>query len=224
MRHHWGSVQLTFPEVEPALIKCAKVFPPPWCFPPPASSSRDTAVTTRKGSRFHSTAFSLGDLIWLFFMERMGIFKMLGAILDDYAIRRKFPFATDNLQAMILESMTRQTKVGLSSTVRDRDVSYRNCLGWTSDVGKKVAGNTAVNNGFNTNFHTVLRLALELYRDRRLAARHSDRCLLVQRHGDQQSDLPRPQDEEEDHLHRRLPATAPHRTNHRCAVARGQRH
>ena len=36
----------------------------------------------------------IGDVVWLFYFERMGIFKILGAILDDYATKGKHPCQT----------------------------------------------------------------------------------------------------------------------------------
>lgn len=110
-----------------------------------------------------------GDLLWLFYFERMGIFKMLGAILDDFVTKGKYPFPNSDLNAIIVEAMVRQTKTGLSSTVRDRDSSYRRCLGWTSDVGRKLGSSAKTNTGFNNHFHKFLGLALTWYNDRRLA-------------------------------------------------------
>lgn len=111
----------------------------------------------------------IGDLVWLFYFERMGLFKILGVILDDFATRGKFPISNDSLIAIILETMVRQTKMGLSSTVRDRDSTYRRSLGWTSDVGKKLGLDTEVNTAFNTLFHKLIQSALEYYKDKRLA-------------------------------------------------------
>ncbi len=111
----------------------------------------------------------IADLIWLFYFERMGIFKVLGAILDDYATKGKIPMSNDTRAALVMEAMVRQMKTGLSSTVRDRDSSYRRCLGWTSDVGRNLGSEARVNSAFNNLFHKFLQAALEYYKDRRLA-------------------------------------------------------
>lgn len=111
----------------------------------------------------------IGDLIWLFYMERMGLFKILGAILDDYATGGKYPVPSDTLTGLVLEAMTRQVKMGTSSGVRDRDSSYRRCLGWSSESGRKIGSSAAVNADFNTHFHKVIQLALEYFKDLRLA-------------------------------------------------------
>jgi hypothetical protein len=118
----------------------------------------------------------IADLIWLFYFERMGIFQILGALMDDYAIQGKIPISNDGLHALILESMIQLTETGLASTVRTRDSSYRRCLGWTSDTGRKLnaegrqKSKAEVNSGFNNLFHRFIQSSLEYYRDRRLAA------------------------------------------------------
>jgi hypothetical protein len=111
----------------------------------------------------------IGDLVWLFYFERMGIFKILGAILDDYATKGKHPLPNGDIRAVVMESMIRSTKSGLSSAVRERDSTYRRSLGWTSDTGRKLGSDALVNTAFNNLFHKFLQSALEYYKDKRLA-------------------------------------------------------
>ena len=40
----------------------------------------------------------VGDLVWLFFFERMGIFRILGVILDDFATRGRLPISNGSLE------------------------------------------------------------------------------------------------------------------------------
>lgn len=118
-----------------------------------------------------------GDALWLFYMERMGIFQILGAILDAYAYSGKLPISNgsldpglqDDIVALVLEVMVRLTKTGESSCVRDRAAMYRTTLGWVSEPGRKLGLDTIVNNGFNTLFHKFIYHALEFYKDKRLA-------------------------------------------------------
>lgn len=140
-------------------------FPPEACLPSSCIHLEGTRGTV--GATF--PCIFIGDVVWLFFFERMGIFKMLGAVLDDFVTRGKYPFPNNDLNALIMEAMVRQTKSGLSSTVRDRDASYRRTLGWTSEVGRKLASPARLNTGFNQHFHKFLNLALTWYNDRRLA-------------------------------------------------------
>jgi hypothetical protein len=119
----------------------------------------------------------IGDLVWLFYFERMGIFQILGAILDAYASNGRLPIsngsleldAKDDVVAVVLEIMTRQMKMGLASSVRDRAGAYRTALGWTSEVGRKLDLQTEVNTGFTTQFHKFISHALAFYKDKRLA-------------------------------------------------------
>jgi hypothetical protein len=103
----------------------------------------------------------------------MGIFKILGAILDDFASKGKFPIDISNpsneLTSIILEAMVRQTKTGLSSTVRDREGTYRRTIGWTSETGRKLGLDSQINTAFNSLFHKFIENALMYYSDRRLA-------------------------------------------------------
>lgn len=119
----------------------------------------------------------LGDVVWLYFMERMGIPQILGAILDSYACTGKLPISNgslesglrDDITALVLEVMTRQVKTGMSSTVRDRACLYRTTLGWTSDAGRKLNLDTNLNSGFHTLFHKFIYHSLEFFKDKRLA-------------------------------------------------------
>lgn len=119
----------------------------------------------------------LGDVVWLFFFERMGIHQILGAILDAFAYNGRLPISNgsiesgvrDDITALVLEVMVRQTKMGLSSTTRDRGALYRTSLGWKSPAGAALRLDTEVNTGFNALFHKLIYNALEFYKDKRLA-------------------------------------------------------
>ena len=119
----------------------------------------------------------LGDVVWLYFMERMGIPQIVGAILDSYACNGRLPISNgtleaglkDDVTALVLEVMTRQVKTGMSSTVRDRACLYRTTLGWTSDAGRKLNLDTSLNGGFHTLFHKFIYHSLEFFKDKRLA-------------------------------------------------------
>jgi hypothetical protein len=119
----------------------------------------------------------VGDVVWLYYFDRLGINQILGAILDAYAYSGRLPISNgalevgikDDIAAIVLEVMVRQVKMGLSSSVRDRTSLYRRAVGWSTDVGKRLTVDSHVNEGFSTLFHKFLTLALEFYRDKRLA-------------------------------------------------------
>lgn len=119
----------------------------------------------------------IGDLFWLFYFERMGIFQILGTVLDAFAHNGRIPISNgslfpdmrDDVAALVLEVMVRQTKTGLASSVRDRASAYRTTLGWTSSSAKALSLDTSINSGFNTLFHKFIFHSLEFYKDVRLA-------------------------------------------------------
>ena len=119
----------------------------------------------------------IGDLVWLFYFEQLGIFQILGAILDSYAGSGRLPISNDSLQppqrghfvGLVLEVMTRAMRTGMSSSTRDRASAFRTCLGWNSTTGRKLRLDTEVNTGFTTLFHRFIYNALEFYKDKRLA-------------------------------------------------------
>ena len=158
--------------------------PPPWpseccvCNPcvtldgnrnPPPITPPPTAPSLRR--------LFMGDVMWLFYFERMGTHQILGAILDAFAYNGRLPLSNGRLQtgvrddivALVLEVMVRQTKMGMSSTMRDRSALYRTTLGWSLPGGKDLNLDTEVNRGFSQLFHKFIYLALEFYRDKRLA-------------------------------------------------------
>ncbi len=144
---------------------CDAHYPGQWPIPEPC-----VAVDGRRGTLELTVRRLLaGDLIWLFYMERMGLFQILGAILDDYALVGRHPISSRQLPTVVVEAMIRELRSGLGSTTRDRDVAYRRCLGWTSEVGRTLGSEASPNRAFSAQFHRLIRLALQFYRDRQLA-------------------------------------------------------
>jgi hypothetical protein len=120
----------------------------------------------------------LGDVLWAFYFDRMGIHQILGAILDSFAYNGRLPISNgsidlttyrDDIAAVVLEIMVRQTKMGMSSTTRDRNALFRTTLGWVTESGRKLNLDTQVNTGFNSLFHKFIFHAQEFYKDKRLA-------------------------------------------------------
>lgn len=117
----------------------------------------------------------IGDVVWAYWIDRMGIFEIFAKLVNDYATAGKFPidnnipFGDTNLTPVILEVMVRQLQMGLASLARDRVSTYRRCLGWTTPVGRKMDIQTEVNTAFTSQFHLFMKTALEYYKDLRLA-------------------------------------------------------
>jgi hypothetical protein len=155
-------------------------WPPSWCFP-------SSCVTLRGRRRLEQLDTAsrpirrlyVGDALWLFYMERMGIFQIVGALLDDFTITGRLPISNGSLQAsevrddivaLILEAMTRQMETGNASTLRRRISTYMRTLGWTLPNGRSLGLNSVVHTGFNREYHEVIRLALIYYREKQLAS------------------------------------------------------
>ena len=146
------------------VLKGKRNIPPPVASPDPTPALR------------HGRVYA-GDIVWLFYYERLGIFKILGALLDDYATRGRFPISSgaidptsrDDNAAQALEIMVEQLKTGVASSVRDRDSSYRRVMGWTSDVGRQAGSPAMANSGVDKLLNKAMKEILAFYRDRRLA-------------------------------------------------------
>lgn len=155
-------------------------WPPFWCFPP-------TCVTLRGDRHLYRDVpvpdprklrrLFIGDLVWLFYFERLGIFQIVGRILDDYAYVGAHPISNgslrpgseDDVTTLVLEAMVRQTEAGASSKIRDRQSTYRRVLDWSSEAGRKLNQPSRANQEFSRYFHQFIAKALEFYRDKRLA-------------------------------------------------------
>jgi hypothetical protein len=111
----------------------------------------------------------IGDLVWVFFMERLGLFRMFAKLVDDYATTGQYPVESANMTGLTLEVMVRQLKMGMASSVRDRAATYRRCLGWTTDVARGLSLATETSTAFDEQFHGFLQTALKYNADKRLA-------------------------------------------------------
>ncbi|HSF51035.1 MAG TPA: hypothetical protein VLA74_09780 [Nitrososphaeraceae archaeon] len=113
----------------------------------------------------------VGDTMWLYFFERMGIFKIIGGILDDYANNGKYPIPSNDFTSLIIEMMIREIKKGTASTIKDRAYTYARTLGWklTTQVTEIDRDKVMVNNGFTKLFHKFITSALYFYKEKRLA-------------------------------------------------------
>jgi hypothetical protein len=111
----------------------------------------------------------IGDLVYVYWLDRMGIFDIFAKLVQDYAIEGKYPIDNNNMTPVTLEVMVRQLQMGTASLIRDRASSYRRCLGWTTPVARKLDLSTEVNTAFTSQFHQFIKTALDYYKDLRLA-------------------------------------------------------
>ncbi len=155
-------------------------WPSPWAFPPTCLTLWGERHLYRDGKTPPGGVLRrlfIADLAWLFYMARMGIFQILGRILDDFAYSGRFPISNGSVQpgvrddvvAVVLEAMSRQMETGTSSKVRDRATAYRRCLGWVSDAGRKLDLDTSVCTSCDTLLNRFIADASLFYRDKQLA-------------------------------------------------------
>lgn len=149
------------------------VWPPPHClaqYHVVIDGNRRTVPPPKpnQGNTLRLKRLFLADLVWLHYIERMGIYRILGVILDDFATKGKFPIPNDKQLAIVLEAMVREMKTGEASVVRDRDSSYRRVCAWTSEAGRKLGIESVTNKAFNTLFHKFIQTALQYYKEKRL--------------------------------------------------------
>ncbi len=122
----------------------------------------------------------IGDLVWLYWMDRLGLFKLFAILVNDYGVAGKFPIKNDvltsesDLTSVILEVMCRQSKMGFASSVRERASAYRRCLGWETPESRSLSVRSEVNTAFNKLFHTFIKNALTFYEEMRLASAIKD--------------------------------------------------
>lgn len=165
-------------ELDPALLECVTRskgdWPPGCCVCTPCvrlEGNRNPGPTTPAVIR----RLFLGDVLFLFHWE--WVFQVLGVILSDYATHGRLPISNgsldpgirDDITALVLEVMTRETKTGNSSTVRDRDSTYRRTLGWTSELGRKLGVDAQANTGLSTQWHAFIHHSLQFFDARRMA-------------------------------------------------------
>ena len=111
----------------------------------------------------------IADAVWMFYMERMGTFQILGSLLDDYATQGKLPISSHTLPAFVMEEMIDAIKSGTSSTQNARAIACRRAIGWTTQGWRERKLDSAVNSSFSQLLHKLIPSALSFYRDKRLA-------------------------------------------------------
>lgn len=155
-------------------------WPPFWCFPPTCVSlagKRHLYADVPVPADTKLRRLFIGDLVWLFYFERLGVLQILSRILDDYAFKGNYPISNgslddvgsqDDVVAVVLEAMARQTETGGSSKRHDRHSSYQRGLGWKLPWQTPGEG-YRTNTEFSHFFHQFIVQSLDFYNDKRLA-------------------------------------------------------
>jgi hypothetical protein len=102
--------------------------------------------------------------MWLYFMDRFGLFEMTGALLDDYETQGEFPIDLTQPYAAVVGDMVAAVRGGAGSRGASRRSAYERCLGWRLPHGK------IAKHAFAENFELLLEAMLSYYDDRKLAS------------------------------------------------------
>lgn len=113
-----------------------------------------------------SNQVNMGAVIWLYYYEKMGIFKILGALLDDYNYKGKYTIKDNETYSVLIEHISVLYRMGVASNMRDRVSLYEKSLGLS--IENNFGMNTTRNEGFMKTFDEIIRQALEHYAYRRL--------------------------------------------------------
>ena len=120
----------------------------------------------------------LASILWLYYYERMGIFKILGVLMDDYNYKGKFPISGKSSSPSPTPPLTEQYselmdtictlyRLGIGSNLRDRIGLYQRVLGVSIENNLNVE--TEKNEGFMRNFNKFISLSVDFYRDKQLS-------------------------------------------------------
>jgi hypothetical protein len=136
---------------------------------PPGSINSSLVLDTR---------LSFGTVLWLYYYDRMGIFDILKALMNDYNYNGKLPISAKSENTTsdttlqysgIMDTLSTLYRLGIGSNTMDRKSLYQRVLGVSipSENGSPV--NSERNENFMKNFNKVVGLMIDFYRDKQLA-------------------------------------------------------
>ena len=117
-----------------------------------------------------------GSVIWLYFYERMGIFKILGALMDDYNYRGKLPISSKSqnntpdatLQySELMDTICTLYRMGVGSNLRDRITLYQRVLGVSIENNLNI--DSEKNDNFMRHFNKLVSYSIDFYQNKQLA-------------------------------------------------------
>ncbi len=124
---------------------------------------------------FATRGLTAGTVLWLYYYERMGIFKILGALMDDYNYQGRYPMTGNRINyndlpvkySELMDMICTLHRAGYGSNLRDRVATYQRVLG--VDLENNTGVSSERNTGFMSTFQKLMNQMLEYYNDKRLA-------------------------------------------------------
>ncbi len=133
--------------------------------------NREVQINDKENNFSLSTnGLTVGSVLWLYYYERMGIFKILGALMDDYNYRGKYTISgnrNNNSYSVLMDSICTLHRLGLSSNLRDRICTYQKVLGVSIENNLNIESEQ--NTGFMRTFNKLMDHMLEYYKAKQLA-------------------------------------------------------
>jgi hypothetical protein len=124
---------------------------------------------------FTTTGLTVGSVLWLYYYERMGIFKILGVLMDDYNYKGKYTISGSRKNengspvnySALMDMICTLHRLGMSSNLRDRICTYQRTLGVS--IPNNLGIESERNQGFMQNFNRLIENMLEYYKSKQLA-------------------------------------------------------
>jgi hypothetical protein len=124
---------------------------------------------------FRTNGLTVGAVIWLYYYERMGVFKILGALMDDYNYRGKYTLSGSRFNdkgnainySELMDMICTLHRLGVGSNLRDRICTYQRVLGVS--IENNLGIESERNTGFMNTFNKLLDYMLEYYKTKQLA-------------------------------------------------------
>jgi len=124
---------------------------------------------------FETSGLTVGAVVWLYYYERMGIFKILGALMDDYNYRGKYTISGSrkdtngnvNSYSVLMDQICTLHRLGISSNLRDRVCTYQRVIGVS--IENNLGIESEQNKGFMQTFNKLIDYMLEYYKTKQLA-------------------------------------------------------
>jgi len=138
---------------------------------------QEVKVNTTKPDflKSETQGLTVGAVYWLYNYERMGIFKILGVLLDDYNYKGQYTISGNRIDnkgltnpySTLIDLISTLNRLGISSNLRDRISTYQRVLGIT--IGNNLGIESERNIGLMQTFATLNNYMLQYYADKRLA-------------------------------------------------------
>ena len=124
---------------------------------------------------FTTNGVTVGSVLWLYYYERMGIFKILGVLMDDYNYKGKYTISGSRKDesgnaiaySTLMDMICTLHRLGISSNLRDRICTYQRTLGVS--INNSLGIESERNQGFMQNFNKLIDNMLEYYKAKQLA-------------------------------------------------------